>query len=658
MTWYHNMRISRKLTVAFAAIIIVLAYIGFDNIIKLSGAASMSKALYRDRMTPVATFFEISNHSAAIKALTVSAVTLSSEKSRENKKMVMELMDKNAEAWKKYAATPLKEEEKVLAKSYADSDGVFRQTVAKVFELMEGDKFADAEVLVNNEIDPKYTAASSALNSLVRYESEQADKLHKRIGDNAVSSTISSTIAIIVGILISFAAVIMLIRVIATPVNRAAAMLKDIAEGEGDLTTRLAVSSTDEIGKMGGFFNIFIQHLHDIIERVTEDTVEVSGAAGRILNNSTVMKAASDRAANGVSSLAAASTQMAATSVEISSNCQSAADSAKKSADLAFLSSGVVKESVETMGRIASEVKHAASTIEQLGAQSNRIGEIINTIEDIADQTNLLALNAAIEAARAGEQGRGFAVVADEVRALAERTGRATREIGEMIKSVQQQTKDAVAVMEKGVGEVETGTRESVRSGEALEDLLKQINAVAMQVSQIATAAEEQTATTSEITLNIQKISEEILKTRDLAHSSSGEAVGLGTLSEQLQDGVRIFKTRSAHKRFLEMSKNDHQLFVDRTKLVLQKDLQMSSSEVPNHQNCRFAKWHDKQGCGAANGVHEKLHALAREAVGAAGSGDVDKAQRLMGELETLDRSMQGTFAELENEFDKKQAAW
>jgi methyl-accepting chemotaxis protein len=155
------------------------------------------------------------------------------------------------------------------------------------------------------------------------------------------------------------------------------------------------------------------------------------------------------------------------------------------------------------MRKIADRVQNTARTVDSLGERSDQIGAIVATIEDIADQTNLLALNAAIEAARAGEMGRGFAVVADEVRALAERTTKATREIGEMIKAIQSETKSAVAAMNQGVQEVEAGTHDAERSGAALEQILAEIDAVTDQVKQISTAAEEQSATTGEITDNM-----------------------------------------------------------------------------------------------------------------------------------------------------------
>ena len=219
-----------------------------------------------------------------------------------------------------------------------------------------------------------------------------------------------------------------------------------------------------------------------------------------------------------------------------------AADGAKQASRSANDGTEVVESTIAVMSQIAAKVQESAKTVESLGARSEQIGAIIGTIEDIADQTNLLALNAAIEAARAGEQGRGFAVVADEVRALAERTTRATREIGEMIKAIQNETKGAVTAMEQGVQQVEAGTCEAAKSGAALREILAQINDVAMQVNQIATAAEEQTSTTSEISRNMVEITEVVRQTSQGAQESATAAAQLNGNAEELQRLVRQFK--------------------------------------------------------------------------------------------------------------------
>jgi methyl-accepting chemotaxis protein len=194
------------------------------------------------------------------------------------------------------------------------------------------------------------------------------------------------------------------------------------------------------------------------------------------------------------------------------------------------------------MNSIALRVKSSAKAVESLGSRSDQIGEIVGTIEDIADQTNLLALNAAIEAARAGEQGRGFAVVADEVRALAERTTRATKEISGMIKAIQHETKSAVIAMEEGVSEVAKGSDKAADSGRALEQILQQINDVNGQIHQVATAAEEQTATTSEISNNMMQITDVVAQTSRGAQESAAAANQLSVLAEDLKRIVSQFK--------------------------------------------------------------------------------------------------------------------
>ena len=218
------------------------------------------------------------------------------------------------------------------------------------------------------------------------------------------------------------------------------------------------------------------------------------------------------------------------------------AESAGKVETSASESAYIVMESVNIMNTIAVQVQESAATVGNLGHRSEQIGEIVGTIEDIADQTNLLALNAAIEAARAGEQGRGFAVVADEVRALAERTTKATREISEMIKTIQDETGKAVALMDKGVAEVEHGVAESAKSSEALVEVLGQISEITGQVGQIATAAEEQTATTNEITGNIQQANGVVMESARGASETAAAAAALSGRAEELQRLVGQFK--------------------------------------------------------------------------------------------------------------------
>jgi methyl-accepting chemotaxis protein len=325
------------------------------------------------------------------------------------------------------------------------------------------------------------------------------------------------------------------------------AKVTDLSQGDGDLTKRLDITGNDELTEANRQFNHFVETLDTLIAHAARTAVDVAASAGSIQTYSANMSKGVGDAAAQATSMATASEEMSATSGDIAQNCLMAAESSQQSNKIASEGSSVIQATVDGMARIAERVKSTAGVIESLGSRSDQIGAIVGTIEDIADQTNLLALNAAIEAARAGEQGRGFAVVADEVRALAERTTRATREIGEMIKAIQKETKIAVTSMEEGVAEVAKGTEDAARSGEALQGILRQISEVTQQINHIATAAEEQTATTSEISSNILGITDVFAKTAHIAQETSNEADKLNKLSDELRNTVKRFKTSQQH---------------------------------------------------------------------------------------------------------------
>ncbi|MCM0081726.1 methyl-accepting chemotaxis protein [Geomonas sp. Red32] len=297
-------------------------------------------------------------------------------------------------------------------------------------------------------------------------------------------------------------------RSIARPVNAVVESIKDIAQGEGDLIKRLPIQGNNEVGELCRWFNTFVEKLHGIVTQVSGSADQLSGSAEAVESASRQMASGVGDLTTRVLSLSTAGEQMAATSSDIAGNCHEAAGNARSASERAAQGAEVVGASIFIMNAIAQRVQSAAQTVATLGNRSDQIGTIVGTIEEIADQTNLLALNAAIEAARAGEQGRGFAVVADEVRALAERTTRATREIGEMIKAIQQETREAVKTMESSVQQVQDGSSNAAASGEALQHILEIITSVTEQISRIATAAEEQTATTRQISHNVATLNE------------------------------------------------------------------------------------------------------------------------------------------------------
>ena len=322
--------------------------------------------------------------------------------------------------------------------------------------------------------------------------------------------------------------------------NRISGYLNQMTNG--DLTQKIAAKRNNEISSIIRSIATLQTTIRDIITQISQSSDHVAVSSRQLHGSASQIATGTEEVATQTNSVAIASEAMATTSGSIAHSCLNAAETSNHASETARTGAAVVKQTITGMERIADRVKDASKTVEGLGARSEQIGEIIGTIEDIADQTNLLALNAAIEAARAGEQGRGFAVVADEVRALAERTTRATREIGDMIKAIQNETKGAVIAIEEGVAEVEKGTDYSVRSGQALEQILSQINDVTMQVNQIATAAEEQTSTTGEITANIQQITGIVRQTAQGATQTATASSELSQEADKLQHLVGRFK--------------------------------------------------------------------------------------------------------------------
>ena len=315
---------------------------------------------------------------------------------------------------------------------------------------------------------------------------------------------------------------------------------------KGNLSYRVEKVGKGEIGRIGLAFNMMMGDWNKTMHQFFTVTDLVRDSVALVSATNDAMASAAEDVALQATTIATASEEMSATSGDIARNCLYAAENAHKATQETTSGAEIVRNSARLMESIAQRVMATSTSVAELGERSDQIGAIAGTIEDIADQTNLLALNAAIEAARAGETGRGFAVVADEVRALAERTTRATKEIDTMIKSIQTETRAAVGSMGEGVEQVNQGTAETCRSGEALSGILSMINDLTMQLSQIATAAEEQTATTHEITSNIQMITSVVNSNVESARDTRNATAKLVQQVDELHKLVGHFQLSDA----------------------------------------------------------------------------------------------------------------
>jgi len=410
----------------------------------------------------------------------------------------------------------------------------------RVVELALANKKDEALSLLLKEAAPLTKKVQDIFDAQVRFQEDTVKASYAKAVSVYERQRIMIFIAGALAFILGLAGAIFLIRNFVTRLNRVAGAMGRIADG--DISTQIRIYARDEIGDLGHAINRMLSSLNAMVASIKSTADQVASAATQLYATSDQIATGAEEVAAQAGTVATASEEMTCTSSEIAKNCLLAVESSKLAGDSATSGFTVVQETVEEMNRIAERVKDSAQTVESLGARSDQIGEIVGTIEDIADQTNLLALNAAIEAARAGEQGRGFAVVADEVRALAERTTRATKEIGAMIKAIQSETRGAVSSMEEGVQAVEKGTADAARSGRALQEILEQANSVTMQINQIATATEQQTATTNEITNNIQQITDVVHETAKGSQESAAAANQLSQFAVELQQLVDNFK--------------------------------------------------------------------------------------------------------------------
>jgi len=311
---------------------------------------------------------------------------------------------------------------------------------------------------------------------------------------------------------------------------------------KGVLKVQVDITSNNEIGTLAKSFNRMVVNVREIVTKINTTSSTLADNSGQLQATAEDLHKGSQDLNSQTDQVVTAMTEVSQTNMDVAKNASSAADAAKNSSRTAVQGKSVIEVTAESMTNIEKTVKSAATTIEELGKSSAQIGEIVAVINSIADQTNLLALNAAIEAARAGEQGRGFAVVADEVRKLAERTGQATKDIVERISHIQTATTESVDAMRKGGGEVQKGVG-LARDASTSLDLIVQASNVSMDmVQRIAAAIEQQSAASEQVTQSMESISSITKRAMASSDNIQQASVELARLTSQLHDMTAWFK--------------------------------------------------------------------------------------------------------------------
>jgi len=541
MALFNNLSIGAKLVLSFLLVLLLTAVLGVFMIVKLNAINKTAEDVSLQQVPGLLSVYKINDYFGSFRrGELLMIISETPEDINKYIKRNKEMSEKLAREQATYEKMIDSDEEKRLYAEFSKSMKLYLAESPKLMELALQNKNAEAGVAVRGASSKYFNQTLKAIEAVAEYQSKQATEVSQH------TSAITSAARIwIIGILV--ACIVIGIFEALIIAHLISAPLRDLAQkagliASGDLRVSIEQTSNDEVGLLSGAFSAMTQSLRELIGSVAETSTQLSSAASQVNATAVKMSTGTEEVAAQASTVATASEEMAATSTDIANNCHMAADASQQAAATTTKGFEVVTHTVDGIRTRGEGTRSNARIIESLGERSDQIGAIVATIEDIADQTNLLALNAAIEAARAGEQGRGFAVVADEVRALAERTTRATKEISDMIKAIQNQTKSAIVSMEEGVKDTERGITEAAQLESALHEILERVNDVSMQVSQIATAAEEQTATTNEITNNIHQISQVVQDTSRGAHESAGAAQQMSHLADNLQSLVHRFK--------------------------------------------------------------------------------------------------------------------
>lgn len=421
--------------------------------------------------------------------------------------------------------------------------------------LMKEGKYAEAKLVLSGDLERLYREHRASIDKAVTLATDfSANQEKEALAVVTAGRSTLWTVGISIAAIVGFVS-----WLISRGIVRGLAAIKTITEVEGDLTRRIQLDSRDELGHLAAWLNGFVQSLHDMIAQVVITSKQVSQSTESIESAGRAMASASSAQSQQTTQTSTAIEEMSVSIVEVARKAAESAAAASNAREASNSGAEVVRGVVDGIRGLAKSVTESSTAIDSLGQRGQQIGSIIETIEDIADQTNLLALNAAIEAARAGEHGRGFAVVADEVRKLAERTMKATQEVSDSIRSIQADTSSAIGKMNSCAEAVQSGVEMAQRAGLSLDTITAGSSEITSMIQSIAAATEEQSAASEEITRNIAGMAETGRQNAEQAKLVSSTAETLARSASSLLGLVVKFKINPASTDpIAEVSRSGH----------------------------------------------------------------------------------------------------
>jgi len=550
MNILNNFTIKSRLLLQITLAAVLMIVIGLMGLTGMRHADESLNSVYNDRLVPTGQISQIlemmqDNRTQLLLSLQHDPASAFARMHDHPIDMHLNVAEANIEKitrlWQEFMTSHLTEEEKRLADDFAAKRAVFvNEGLKPVIAALKSGHYHEANELLLKRVNPSFYTANAAAEKLLQLQLDVA-KAEYQAAEAEYTWTRNATILVIaaaigVSALLAWATIGGIGRAVSA-LERASGQM-----AEGNLTVRADYQGKDELGRVANAFNRMGERFQAMVQQLSGATSQLAAAAEET-------SAVTEQTSSGIrqqqsetEQVATAMNEMTATVQEVAHSAASAAEAAHKADEEALAGKQVVTRTIDVIDSLASEVEKAAGVIHQLEQDSEQIGTVLDVIRGIAEQTNLLALNAAIEAARAGEQGRGFAVVADEVRTLASRTQQSTAEIQGMIEKLQNGAANAVKVMEASRTQAQAGVEQVAQAGASLDSITRAVGTINDLNAQIASAAEEQSSVAEEINRNIVNISQVADQTSQGAQQTAAASEELARLAEQLQSLVGQFR--------------------------------------------------------------------------------------------------------------------
>ncbi len=631
-----------KLIVAFALLLSLVVCLGLYSALRLTAIEKLTTEISANIMPLTNTIAGISESVGSFRRGELLMVVAKDEADIDRYIKMAAGDEKNIKDLMNTYEQLLKDgEEKRVFLELKDSLSLFLAEHPAIVEQAKKDKDEVASTLVMGRSSKHFNDVLKHIAKLKEIHYKESQALTKSSIDfvhgTLLWTLILMTLCLVVGIAFS----LFISNAIARPLRDLTFQAEKIASG--DLNVCAVYTTKDEIGQLGTAFCKMSSNLKDVVNQMLLTLSKVIATADLIRNNADETKLKSKEESEQANSIAVAATEMNQTITDISQNTSFASQSSEEMKNTAASCKEITYRAIDTVGEVNRTTTELADMVGKLNSRASEIGDIVTVIKDIADQTNLLALNAAIEAARAGEQGRGFAVVADEVRKLAERTIKATNEISEKILAVQVDSNATNEYMSQASENVGKATRLIAEVGQSLDNIVSSIDNVSGQIMQIATAVEEQSATSSDIVKNIQHTSI-IAKEVDNNSMNIVKAVQeLLTVVMGLRAVALRFKTGS-DKVVISTLEDGHRIIFGKVKNCVVFNEKTDPAIVPNFNTCKVCEWIKGPGQKYSNTealrklipLHNRYHEVATNAIISSNSGNSKEAERLLKELEGL----------------------